>query len=205
MRVYEILTESQNLQEGPILNKIGSGVGKAVGTAAKGIGAVAGGTAGAFSALKKGYQAGKGVVSQGGDQDPATAQRATSASGTATDTTKKSVPAAQIKKDADTLIQNISSVRSRDRQAVVDYIKGKLDSVAKQSSAPTANQPAVKRNPNNPDDLGFGFDGNTGLPFKSQAERNAGLAKEKAAAAQSSSTVKVAGKNVAAPAKKIAV
>jgi hypothetical protein len=54
---------------------------------------------------------------------------------------------------------------------------------------PATNQPAVKRNPNNPDDLGFGFDGNTGLPFKSQAERDAGLAKEKAAAAAQSTTV----------------
>lgn len=50
--------------------------------------------------------------------------------------------------------------------------------------APAANQPAVKRNPNNPDDLGFGFDGYTGLPFKSQAERDAGLAKQKADASQ---------------------
>ncbi len=51
------------------------------------------------------------------------------------------------------------------------------------TKAAPASTPAAKRNPNNPDDLGFGFDGNTGLPFKSQAEREAGLAKEKAAAA----------------------
>ena len=54
--------------------------------------------------------------------------------------------------------------------------------------APAANQPAVKRNPNNPDDLGFGFDVDTGLPLKSQAEKDANIAKadaaEKAAAAQ---------------------
>lgn len=46
----------------------------------------------------------------------------------------------------------------------------------------------VKRNRSNPDDLGFGFDVDTGLPLKSQAEKNANIAKadaaEKAALAQ---------------------
>lgn len=54
--------------------------------------------------------------------------------------------------------------------------------------APAANQTAVKRNPNNPDDLGFGFDVDTGLPLKSQAEKNANIAKADAAAAQASTT-----------------
>lgn len=69
MRVYEVITESQNLEEGPLLNKIGSGIGKAAGTVAKGIGAVAGGAVGAFKALKKGYQAGKATVGGAGDDD----------------------------------------------------------------------------------------------------------------------------------------
>ena len=72
MKIQEILVESQ-LQEGPILNKIGSAVGKGVGALAKGVGAVAGGVAGLGSALKKGYQAGKSTVSKAGDDDSADA------------------------------------------------------------------------------------------------------------------------------------
>jgi hypothetical protein len=69
MKIHEILVESQ-LQEGPILNKISSAVGKGVGTLAKGVGAVAGGVAGIGSAVKKGFQAGKATVGGAGD-DPA--------------------------------------------------------------------------------------------------------------------------------------
>ena len=72
MRIQEILIESHQLDEGPILNKIGSAVGKGVGTLAKGVGAVAGGIAGLGAAAKKGFQAGKSTVSTGGDDaDPA--------------------------------------------------------------------------------------------------------------------------------------
>ena len=72
MRINDILTETQvqELEEGPILNKVGAGIGKVAGTVAKGIGAVAGGIAGIGGALKKGYQAGKSTVGGGGD-DPA--------------------------------------------------------------------------------------------------------------------------------------
>ena len=75
MRIQEILIESHQLDEGPILNKIGSAVGKGVGTLAKGVGAVAGGVAGIGSAVKKGFQAGKATVGGAGD-DPATAPAA---------------------------------------------------------------------------------------------------------------------------------
>ena len=73
MKINDILTESQqqDLAEGPMLNKIGSGIGKVAGTVAKGLGAVAGGVAGAGQALKKGYQAGKGVVGAAGDNTAA--------------------------------------------------------------------------------------------------------------------------------------
>ena len=54
MKIHEILVESRQLDEGPLLNKIGSGIGKFAGTVAKGVGAVAGGVAGAGTALKKG-------------------------------------------------------------------------------------------------------------------------------------------------------
>ena len=72
MRIQEILIESHQLDEGPILNKIGTAVGKGVGTLAKGVGAVAGGVAGLGSAVKKGFQAGKATVGGAGD-DPAAA------------------------------------------------------------------------------------------------------------------------------------
>ena len=75
MRIQEILIESHQLDEGPILNKIGSAVGKGVGTLAKGVGAVAGGVAGIGSAVKKGFQAGKATVGGAGD-DPAAAPAA---------------------------------------------------------------------------------------------------------------------------------
>ena len=69
MRITEILTESQleQLDEGPILNKIGSAVCNVAGGVAKGVGAVAGGVAGLGSAFKKGFDRSKGIVGQGGD------------------------------------------------------------------------------------------------------------------------------------------
>jgi hypothetical protein len=75
MRIQEILIESHQLDEGPILNKIGTAVGKGVGTLAKGVGAVAGGVAGLGSAVKKGFRAGKATVGGAGD-DPAAAPAA---------------------------------------------------------------------------------------------------------------------------------
>jgi len=72
MKITEILVEHQQMDEGPLLNKIGAGIGKVAGTVAKGVGAVAGGVAGVGAALKKGYQAGKATVGSGGDEaDPA--------------------------------------------------------------------------------------------------------------------------------------
>jgi len=73
MRITEILTEDQELEEGP-LGKIGSAIGKGVGGLAKGVGAVAGGVRGAVDAVKHGYQVGRGVV--GGAGAPAKAQQA---------------------------------------------------------------------------------------------------------------------------------
>ena len=84
MKINEILIESkEQLEEGPILNKIGSAVGKGVGTLAKGVGAVAGGIAGVGSAVKKGYQAAKGVVGGAGDEVPVGPGTAAPAAGAA--------------------------------------------------------------------------------------------------------------------------
>jgi hypothetical protein len=87
MKIHEILVESQQLDEGPMLNKIGSAIGKGVGTLAKGVGAVAGGVVGAGTAMKKGFQAGKDTVAQAGDDEPASAAPATTGAPAAPATT----------------------------------------------------------------------------------------------------------------------
>jgi hypothetical protein len=94
MRINEILTESQlqQIEEGPILNKIGSVVGGAARGLAKGVGAVAGGVVGAGRAMKKGYQAGKAFV--GDDPDPNKGQPGYDAGGAAPAPTGGAAPAA---------------------------------------------------------------------------------------------------------------
>lgn len=94
MKISEILVESQQVDEGPLLNKIGAGIGKVAGTVAKGIGAVAGGVVGAGKALAKGYQAGKTTVGGAGDDieaDPATDGTAGGAAATTPTAKTKSV------------------------------------------------------------------------------------------------------------------
>jgi hypothetical protein len=81
MRLNEILTEDTEISEGPLMNKIGTAVGKAVGTAAKGVGAVAGGIAGLGAAAKKGYAAGKNTVAGAGDDEDPAAQGGAQAGG----------------------------------------------------------------------------------------------------------------------------
>lgn len=93
MKISDIVTESE-LQEGPILNKIGSAIGKGVGTAAKAAGAVAGGVAGLGSALKKGYQAGKSTVAGAGDDEEGNVQLSPAAQ-KALDALKSLTPADQ--------------------------------------------------------------------------------------------------------------
>ena len=57
MKIIELVEARDPLEEGPILNKLGTMAGNAVGTVAKGVGAVAGGVAGAWDAAKKGFKA----------------------------------------------------------------------------------------------------------------------------------------------------
>lgn len=83
MRINEILTESQHLEEGPILNKIGSAVGKVAGGVAKGVGALAGGIAGIGAAAKKGFAAGKKTVAGADDEEPAADDTANTQAGSA--------------------------------------------------------------------------------------------------------------------------
>lgn len=68
MRINDILTET-NSNEG-IVSDIGTGVGKAAGATARGIGAVAGGVRGVWDAAKQGFQAGRNLVGGGGSSDP---------------------------------------------------------------------------------------------------------------------------------------
>ena len=132
MRINEILVES-TLEEGPILNKIGSGIGKAAGTVAKGVGAVAGGIAGIPGAVKKGFQAGKSTVAGGGDTDAGGQAAAPAASGgTAPAAGTSAAPAAK----QPGLLQKIG-------QTAGDFKKG-FQQGAGQPAAPAAQAPAAQ-------------------------------------------------------------
>ena len=65
-RLTEQQLQEQLLAEFDAIDKFGRGLGRVAGSAAKGIGAVAGGVAGIPSAIKKGYDAGKQTVGGGG-------------------------------------------------------------------------------------------------------------------------------------------
>jgi hypothetical protein len=82
MRLNEFIEqqELEQLTEGPLLNKIGTGIGNVVGGVAKAAGAVAGGIAGLGAAAKKGFQAGKATVAGAGDE-PAAGTAAPAVSG----------------------------------------------------------------------------------------------------------------------------
>lgn len=95
MKIAEILTESKQLDEGPILNKIGTAVGKGVGALGKGVGAAIGGAVGLGKAIKKGYQAGKDVVSLAGDDEPATPKTRAADPGDVSPSPTPTAPAAQ--------------------------------------------------------------------------------------------------------------
>jgi len=238
MKISEILVESQQVDEGPLLNKIGAGIGKVAGTVAKGIGAVAGGVVGAGKALAKGYQAGKTTVGGAGDDieaDPAT--DGTAGGATATTPTAKTKPAAggapvggpttqpgagavnksgpagtapaktlagQAKVAADkTAAATAGQDPSAAGQTMYAQVKANIDKLDKKGkqrilqllqksvAAPEQKPAAAGGAPAKPaagkpgaspaaGGTGFGYDGNTGLPFNSQAERDAGLAKQKA-------------------------
>ena len=77
MRINEFITESQELDEGPIgsaVGAVGRGVGKAIGGVAKAAGAVAGVGQGVKKAFQKGKQA--SIATIGGDDEPAAAPAA---------------------------------------------------------------------------------------------------------------------------------
>lgn len=261
MRINELLNESEKLEEGPLANKIGTAVGKGVGTLAKGVGAVAGGIAGLGSAVKKGFSAGKATVAGGGDEEPAAAGTAPAAGGAAdSSAANKSVagafkqglagnkiktdmpaapagggaapadkpaaaPAAQPAAEPAATTEPAAAASpatapagggaapaggaaanpaaDKAGQTMYAQVKANIDKLDKKGKqrilqllqksvgapAPAA-APAASKGPQGGDqpNLGFGFDGNTGMPFKSQAERDAGLAKQKADKAATTTT-----------------
>ena len=89
MRVHEILTESEQLDEievGKVVDKVGTAVGKAAGGTAKAAGAAIGGLAGLGKAFAKGAKAGYNITSL--DKDVAKAPDTDSSTSTSTSTTK---------------------------------------------------------------------------------------------------------------------
>jgi hypothetical protein len=85
MRIDDLfLTESQNLEEGPIWDKVkgaGAAVGKGIGAVGQAVGAVAGVPAGIAGAVKKGYQASRDTIAGGPGSTPQPAQGQSPAAG----------------------------------------------------------------------------------------------------------------------------
>jgi hypothetical protein len=117
--------------------------------------------------------------------------------------------------DLKSILTAVNTMRSRDLQSLnkyADQLLGK--STAAKPPAPSA-KGAVKSKTGNPNDLGFGFNQDTGTPFKSQAERDAfykqdGSVDPRKRAAPATppaqpNTVKVANKTRGKPAAKPAV
>jgi len=224
MKIIELVETREPIEEGPILNKLGSMAGNAVGTVAKGVGAVAGGVAGAWDAAKKGFKAGRAGVAAAGDEapaaGPAAGQGTTAAPAAAAAGQPSGQPAANAQpaptQAGPTAGQGATAAPAAAGQGgngggaatqqpaanpAVASLKAqidKLDPASKkqllttlqkggQAAAPAAAPEAPAAEPARTPGAspaaggtGFGFDGNTGLPFNSQEERDAGLAKQKA-------------------------
>lgn len=139
MRINEITVES-DLNEGPVLNKIGTGIGKAVGGAAKAVGAVAGGVRGAYDAAKKGYQAGKATVAGAGDE-PETAAPSGGKSPAAGATVDPNA-----EKAAQSLQQQIDKLSPETKQELLKSLQASADKPAPAAApaAPAAEPAAAK-------------------------------------------------------------
>jgi hypothetical protein len=85
MRIDDLfLTESQNLEEGPVWDKVkgaGAAVGKGLGAVGQAVGAVAGVPAGIAGAVKKGYRASRDTIAGGPGSTPQPAQGQAPAAG----------------------------------------------------------------------------------------------------------------------------
>jgi hypothetical protein len=109
------LNEYRQLREFDVVDKIGKGIGRVAGAAAKGVGAVAGGVAGLGSAVKQGYNAGKQTVGGGGAATPATpANTATPAQSGADITPQKRTLKQKFASTAGKAMRGISNVANYD-------------------------------------------------------------------------------------------
>jgi potassium efflux system protein len=157
MRINELLVEEQ--VDEISLAGIGRGIGKAVGGVAQGVGAVAGGIAGIPGAVKKGFQAGKAVVS-GDDEAPAQ----TNAPATT------SAPAAGGVNYQAAVANKAAAAPSGTPAAKPTANTGTTPPAAGAQTPPASTTAAPE---DDTADKGFGFDGHTGKPFASQEERTA--------------------------------
>jgi hypothetical protein len=205
MRINELLIENNQIDEISL-----GGVGGAVNKTAGAIGGIAGGVVGAGQALAKGYKAGKAYV---GGQPTGTAagttgDNATGMSTAAGGSTAGSVvtgggqdpnslrqQAAALTKQADELEKTQTTTQDSGQTAPTGTPPAQSpEEIRKTKQADAAkvaqDQMAAPKPGNSPaaGGTGFGFDGNTGLPFNSQAERDAGLAKQKADKAAAAGT-----------------
>jgi hypothetical protein len=175
MRINDLIVESNNLDEISLAG-VGKGIARGLGGIAKGAGMVSGLGAGMKRAYAQGKATSASAVSN--RQRPVTQQKpAQQVPGT------QSTNPASLRAQATNLNMQADAL---EKQQAAQSTPAAAPATSVTPTAPTQ-APAVKRNPNNPDDLGFGFDVDTGLPLKSQAEKDANTAKadaaEKAAAA----------------------
>lgn len=161
MRIHDLIVEStEPVEEGPILNKIGAGLGRAVGTAAKGVGAVAGGVAGLGSAIKTGYQAGKNYVAGAGDNAnvaavPPTISATTAPPATAAPTTASSAGAWQPAATPSLYNQvkaNVNQLDAKGKQRILAILQKQLGAARPpaQAVAPAGGAMAQMANQLNP-------------------------------------------------------
>lgn len=191
MRINELIVE-QEIDEG-----LGQAIGKAWGGLARGAGAVAGGLAGTWDAAKQGYQAGKAAVAGTGTPTPPAASGTAPATGntaqaggapaagqqpaqttsvapatgqTAAPAAGETEPAAASSSELDRLKATLGKLNPAQKQELAGELEKSMNTPAdpnKQSADATA------RGQQN---QGFGFNRDTGVAFKSQAEKDAFLA-----------------------------
>ena len=200
MRIIE-LVESQSQIDEVTAAGVGQGIGKAAGSVVQGAGNF-------FKGIKQGYKSARTPATS---EVPASGTApATGAAAPAVDVDQIKSQIAQKQKEIKSLQSQITATEPGIGQATNTVGATATNTPAAQSpaqgvapaaqepavepgigqqqntvgaTATNTEQPAVKRNPNNPDDLGFGFDVDTGLPLKSQAEKDANIAKAEKAAA----------------------
>lgn len=133
MKINEIIVEQQ-LDE---LN-----IGKAVGSVARGIGAVGGGVAGAWSQMKKGYKAGRAAVAGDDDEAPPASGGAAPAPAPASGAPASGAPASEV----DNLLKTISGLSQAEKDDLMKKLQTGGNSAAPASSAPASGAaPARKK------------------------------------------------------------